>query len=194
MAYKVRVRSDRKVIMEIQIRRAKQADSERVCLILQEAAQWLIERGETMWAEDEINAQNIEADVKAGAYFLAECGGKAAGVLRFQWEDALFWPDVRAGEAAYVHRFAVCREFAGRGVSVALLERAVQETRLAKRRFLRLDCEASRPKLRAFYENFGFRHHSDKQVGPYFVARYELDLNGFKPDGGAPLQTKKTRR
>ncbi len=162
--------------MEIKIRRVQKADSEVVCHILQEAAQWLIERGEAMWAEDEISPHSIEADVLAGAYFLAECEGIAAGVLRFQWEDALFWPDKPLGEAAYVHRFAVCRAFAGRGVSTALLERAVQETRLANRRFLRLDCEASRPKLRAFYENFGFRHHSDKQVGPYFVARYELEV------------------
>jgi hypothetical protein len=41
---------------------------------------------------------------------------------------------------------------------------------------LRLDCEASRPRLRAVYEGFGFRHHSDRQVGPYFVSRYEYAL------------------
>lgn len=27
-----------------------------------------------------------------------------------------------------------------------------------------------------FYERFGFRHHSDRQVGGYFVARYEYPL------------------
>lgn len=160
--------------MQTEIRWANSDDSEAVCLILQQAAQWLIESGQPMWAEDEITPQSIHGDVARGAYLLAECDEKAAGVVRFQLEDALFWPDMPLGEAAYVHRFAVKREFAGRGVSTALLNRAVQETRAAKRRFLRLDCEASRPKLRAFYENFGFRHHSDRQVGPYFVARYEL--------------------
>jgi hypothetical protein len=34
----------------------------------------------------------------------------------------------------------------------------------------------SRPWLRAVYERSNFRHHSDRQVGPYFVARYELAL------------------
>ena len=33
--------------------------------------------------------------------------------------------------------------------------------------------EASRARLRAMYEEFGFRHHSDWQAGPYYVARYE---------------------
>jgi hypothetical protein len=31
-------------------------------------------------------------------------------------------------------------------------------------------------RLRAVYERFGFRHHSDRQVGPYFVSRYEQEL------------------
>ena len=30
--------------------------------------------------------------------------------------------------------------------------------------------------LRAVYEHFGFKHHSDRQVGPYFVSRYEYDV------------------
>jgi hypothetical protein len=30
------------------------------------------------------------------------------------------------------------------------------------------------------YEWFGCRHHSDRQVGPYFVARYELDVWAFE--------------
>jgi hypothetical protein len=33
-----------------------------------------------------------------------------------------------------------------------------------------------RPRLRAVYERHGFRHHSDRQVGPHFVSRYELPL------------------
>ncbi|MEH2214010.1 MAG: hypothetical protein V7K84_25930, partial [Nostoc sp.] len=43
--------------------------------------------------------------------------------------------------------------------------------------YLRLDCDASRPRLRAVYERFGFRHHSDKQVGAYFVSRYEYKIS-----------------
>jgi hypothetical protein len=31
------------------------------------------------------------------------------------------------------------------------------------------------------YERFGFRFHSDKQVGPYFVARYEYDVLAMAP-------------
>jgi hypothetical protein len=42
---------------------------------------------------------------------------------------------------------------------------------------VRLDCEASRPRLRAIYDQFGFIHHSDRKVGPYLVSRYEYDVS-----------------
>jgi hypothetical protein len=45
-----------------------------------------------------------------------------------------------------------------------------------EKQFLRLDCAADRSQLRLVYENFGFQHHSDRQVGSYFVARYEYKV------------------
>jgi hypothetical protein len=44
-----------------------------------------------------------------------------------------------------------------------------------------LDCEASRPRLRAVYERFGFRHLDDRQVGPYYVSRYTLVVDSGPP-------------
>ncbi len=86
------------------------------------------------------------------------------------------WPDVPSGESAFIHRLAVRRAFAGGAVSTALLNWAIERARKLDKKFLRLDCEASRSRLRAVYERFGFRHHSDRKVGPYRVARYEFSL------------------
>ena len=79
--------------------------------------------------------------------------------------------------AAFVHRLAVRRACAGGQLSALLLRWAAQRAMSLGRRFLRLDCEASRPRLRSVYERCGFQHHSDRQVGPYFVSRYELPLS-----------------
>ena len=111
-------------------------------------------------------------------FSVAQRGDLLAGVLKFQLEDPLFWPDLPQGEAAFVHRLAIRRQFAGAGVSTALLKWAADRAQSIGRAYLRLDCEASRPRLRAFYERCGFRHHSDRHVGPYFVSRYELPLSG----------------
>ncbi len=129
-----------------------------------------------MWQQGELEADSTTADVAEGLYFLAECDGVPAGTLRFQLSDPKIWPDVPPDEAAFLHRLAVRREFAGGKVSGPLLEWATKRAASLGRRFLRLDCDAARLRLRAVYERFGFRYHSDRQVGPYLVARYELPV------------------
>jgi GNAT superfamily N-acetyltransferase len=130
-----------------------------------------------MWNGDELSPAQIAAEVTEGYFFLARCEGEAIGTIKFQLEDTVFWPDTPADEAAFVHRVAIRRAFAGRQLSALLLRWAADRARSAGRRFLRLDCEAARPRLRAVYERCGFRHHSDRQVGRFFVSRYELPLS-----------------
>jgi GNAT superfamily N-acetyltransferase len=158
------------------VRQASANDSVLVSDILAEVSRWLDERGTPMWKADELSPKQVIEDVDAGLFFIGECQSRAACVVKFQLEDNVFWPDIPTGESAFIHRLAIRRQFAGGKVSSALLTWAVQRANSLGRSFLRLDCEASRPKLRAVYERFGFAHHSDRQVGPYFVSRYELDV------------------
>ncbi len=163
------------------IRPATPDDAEVVVRILHEAASWLEREGKPMWKVDELDPLATAADVGAGLFLLAEQAGDPAGVMKYQLEDPVFWPEVRLPEAAYVHRLAVRRRYAGTGLAARLLSWAVERTRALPRTYLRLDCEASRPRLRAFYESFGFRYHSDKHVGPYHVSRYQLDVAADGP-------------
>ena len=166
---------------ETKIRQANPGDAETVAGILLEAARWLRESGMPLWEAGELDEGSIHADVNQGLYLLAERSGEPAGIVKFQLDDPVFWPDMPGNDSAYVHRLAVRRSFAGAGLSAALLGSAAERARAQGRRFLRLDCPASRPRLRAVYERFGFRHHSDRRVGPYFVARYEYDLSDWLP-------------
>jgi GNAT superfamily N-acetyltransferase len=161
---------------ETQIRQATPQDAEVVADILKEAARWLEQAGMPLWREDELEPARINADVSVGLFFLAEYSGDPAGTVKYQLEDSVVWPDARPQDAAYIHRLAVRRRYAGTGLSAALLRWAVERTRTLDREYLRLDCESSRPRLRAIYERFGFRYHSDRQVGPYLVSRYEYDV------------------
>jgi GNAT superfamily N-acetyltransferase len=162
--------------MRISIRQALLEDIDTISDILREAVRWLEETGMPMWRDKELLPESIAADVHSGLFFLAESDGETAGTIRFQLEDELFWPDVAQHDSAFVHRLAVRRRFAGGDVSSALLFWSIARARALGRRYLRLDCEASRPRLRAIYERIGFRFHSNRQVGPYFVARYEFDV------------------
>ncbi|MBN4002175.1 hypothetical protein [Nostoc sp. LPT] len=60
--------------------------------------------------------------------------------------------------------------------SSILLAWVVEHAQTLSKRYLRLDYDDSRPPLRAVYEGFGFRYHSDRQVGAYFVSRYEYQI------------------
>jgi GNAT superfamily N-acetyltransferase len=144
--------------MHIVVRQTVAMDVHAVSAILTEAASWLEDRGIPLWKI---------------VFALGEANGTAAGTLKYQLHDSLFWPDVPDGESAFVHRVAVRRDYVGGVVSGALLRWAVDRTRTLGRPYLRLDCDASRSKLRSVYERFGFRYHSDKRVGPYHVSRYE---------------------
>jgi GNAT superfamily N-acetyltransferase len=159
--------------MTITIRQASGGDAGLVQEMLLEAARWVDALGVVMWDEGELVREEIESEVRAGMFFLAEADGEPAGMIRFQLADRLFWPDLEGDDSAFVHRLVVRRKYKGQGVSTALLCWAVEHARSAGKACLRLDCDASRTRLRALYENFGFRFHSFRQVTSYYVARYE---------------------
>lgn len=131
-----------------------------------------------MWRPDELDTERLRSDVAAGLHYVAEIQGEVVGTLRFQLEDPEFWPDRPSGEAAYVHRLAVGRDYAGRGIGAALLDWAARQAAKLGYEWLRLDCERDRPRLRAFYERNRFEHHSDRDVGPFRVARYQRWCGG----------------
>jgi GNAT superfamily N-acetyltransferase len=168
--------------MSIIIREAGLADLGAISAILNEAERWLEERGIPLWNVVDLAADQLRGDVTSRLFVLAEANGRAAGTLKYQLEDPLIWPDVREADSAFLHRMAVRREFAGGTASTALLKWAVDRTKGLGRRYLRLDCDASRPKLRLVYEQFGFQHHSDRHIGQYHVARYQYDVVEGQPN------------
>ena len=161
---------------DILVRKATLEDLTVVSDILYEAALWLKQRNMTLWEEPEISAKVVLSDIRSSLFYIAFYDDIAAGVVKFQTEDLVFWSDVPHQDSAFIHRLAVRRSFAGGSVSTALMRWAVDRSRQLGKRYLRLDCDAKRTSLRSVYENFGFRHHSDKRVGSYFVARYEYKI------------------
>src|SRR5262245_26134961 len=140
-------------IGRLAVRQATSADADALVETLTEAARWVEELdGTIMWVEGELEEERVRAEAGTGMFVVAEIDGRVAGAMRFQLEDRLFWPDLDGTDAAFVHRLAVRRAFAGQGISTALLECAVNRARTLGKRYLRLDCDADRSRLRALYE------------------------------------------
>lgn len=160
----------------ITIRQANAPDAGIVQEMLEEAARWVDALGVVMWEEGELAPGRVDDEIAAGLFFIADVNNDPAGVVRFQLEDRLFWPDLTLDDSAFIHRLVVRRQYKGQGVSTALMEWAISRARTIGKRYLRLDTDASRPKLRQLYEGFGFQFHSFRQVGAYYVARYQYPL------------------
>ena len=160
--------------MNLLIGRATVDDVGQADVLIREAADWLIQKGEPLWGPNETSYEELVRVAREGELVLGRIHGEAVACMFLHNEDRLFWPQVALGEAFYIHRLAVKRNYAGRGFAQAMLDWAVREARAKGRAFLRLDCEP-RAKLLALYESAGYVRidPSPIQVGEHSVVRHE---------------------
>ena len=129
-----------------------------------------------LWDAESLSVSRLEDQIEDAGFWMFFSGGKLAGILKFQLEDRLYWPDSQRGEAAYVHKLVVRRAFSGEALSSKILKWAVEKCGELGRPYLRLDCEASRDQLRRIYENFGFNRVDDIDLGGRIMARFQLEI------------------
>jgi GNAT superfamily N-acetyltransferase len=160
--------------MTLRIARGSLDDVPETDRLIRATADWLIKKGEKLWGPNETSLDELVAVTQAGELIVGRVAGELATCMYLHDEDRQFWPHVSPGEAFYIHRLAVGREFAGRGYAHAMLDWAVSEARSKGRPFLRLDCEP-RAKLLALYASAGYSRVDSApiQVGEHFVVRHE---------------------
>lgn len=156
------------------IREARHSDAPMIASVLQEAAEWLAGDGRSLWSAAEIGHERVLRDASEGLFHVARQDEQLVGVMKFELEDAFFWPEVLPGTSAFVHKLAIRRAWAKKGVSTELLSYARTRAQELGRAHLRLDCVADRQGLRNLYEGFGFALHSVVEIGASSYARYEL--------------------
>ncbi|MGC4795807.1 GNAT family N-acetyltransferase [Micromonospora saelicesensis] len=167
---------------DLQFVRATAADVADVLAVLDHAAAWLTAAGIQQWP-DRFVTEWITPAVERGETWLVRANGRTAGTVTLDWSDPV-WSNC-LGRAGYLHRMAVERWAAGTGS--AILTWAADRARAHDAAVLRLDCVATNPGLRAYYEAAGFHHRGDVEVGGApgqrsgggtrtLVSRYELLL------------------
>jgi GNAT superfamily N-acetyltransferase len=155
-------------------------EAPEVAEVLQEAARWITTWRSQLWDPALVGEAFVTPIIARGQMLTARLGGEIAGVMIALPEDPHFWPDRPAGEALYLHKLAVRRAYAGRGLPAALMGHAARLALSQHRALLRLDCD---PPLAAFYAGLGFRPVDEIDVrhpeaGPMRVARMERRLAG----------------
>ncbi|MBY8876808.1 GNAT family N-acetyltransferase [Streptomyces sp. PLK6-54] len=141
----------------LHIRPAQPDELTTVESLLIEVSEWLASRGIDQW-QFPPHRDRITAALHRGEVFLAEVEGRPIATLQLDnHADPEFWTAVdEPGNALYVHRMAVARDFAGFGVGGALLRWASDRAALMGKAWLRLDAWKDNLGLHRYYESQGF--------------------------------------
>ncbi|WP_308733455.1 GNAT family N-acetyltransferase [Escherichia coli] len=126
------------------VRVACSGDIDEVVRLMHDAAAWMSAKGTPAWDVARIDRTFAETFVLRSELLVASCSDGIVGCCTLSAEDPEFWPDALKGEAAYLHKLAVRRTHAGRGVSSALIEACRHAARTQGCAKLRLDCHPNR--------------------------------------------------
>ena len=154
-------------------------DVQNAVAVMLEAALWLQEREMPLWAVDEIKA--LPETYPANAFLTLYQSGRPAAAALLLESDPLFWPQIPPGTSGFLHKLSVRRSYAGTGLSLRMIAYAATLCYNDGKTHLRLDCDASREKLKTLYQSAGFACLGERTVqttihGAVTVALFERAL------------------
>jgi len=156
----------------VNVRRAQQEDALTVAGLLDEATVWVNDLGFSQWPLPFPRDQLAAAIGRGEVYVVESEDGEGVATVSMLPDDPEYWGD-QPPDAFYVHKLAVRRDQAGRGIGAAIVEWANAEAAEAGREFLRLDCLADNPGIRDYYEDLGFEHRGDLVLDGQKMSLYE---------------------
>jgi GNAT superfamily N-acetyltransferase len=156
----------------VNVKRARHQDAETVAGLLDEATTWVTELGFEQWPLPFPRDELAGAIDRGEVYVVEGEDSEPVATLSLLQDDPMYWGD-RPPDALYLHKFAVRRDRAGRGIGSAIVEWANAEAAEAGREFLRLDCLCDNPSIRNYYEGLGFEHRGDLVLNGRNMSLYE---------------------
>ncbi|MEU6141624.1 tyrosine-protein phosphatase [Streptomyces sp. NPDC047081] len=162
-------------------RRATPADATALVRLRDTAALWQLARGITQWKPGEKDETHFRTRMEHGEVWLTHTGPHLTGAWEIWWEDPAAWGP-RPADAGYIHRLMTTPHTAPPGTGRRMLTEAESRIAATGRPFARLDCLASNPRLRTYYESAGYkavgeqRAKNDGAGSPYAVTLLEKRL------------------
>lgn len=163
-------------------RKAIPADAPTLVRLRDTAALWQLARGIQQWKPGEKDETHFLTRMRKGEVWLAHAGDRLVGAWELWWDDPAAWGP-RPADAGYVHRLMTTPHTAPPGAGRAMLAEAESRIVTTGRRYARLDCLASNPRLRAYYRSAGYtvvgeqRAKQDGVGSPYAVTLLEKRLS-----------------
>jgi len=160
---------------------AQSGDLGRYIDLLEEVADWLVQRGIDQWQPGSfrLSMDYYAESITKGEVHLVFSGEALVGTLRMLLREPIVWPEIAEDDAVYVYNLAVRRQWANQELGARLLEWAGHRASAAGRRWVRLDCMADNAFLRRYYTQAGFEDrgeidaHFPAPIGTLRLRRYE---------------------
>jgi hypothetical protein len=172
------------------LRRASIGDMMIVIRLIDEAAEWLRQKGTDQWARPWPNMagrdSRILASLSQGKTWIGWQDRTPAATITADRDDDPYWPDdLRRDPAVYVHRLIVSRPFKGAGLGAALLDWAGGNARNDYGAvWIRVSAWTTNTALHAYYRRQGFLpcgSHPDD--GYPSAARFQKPTALIQPSG-----------
>lgn len=131
---------------------------EEAISIMREVATWGRSQGFRIWPEEWLTKEELlTKETKTEHFCVGQVEGVNACAFVLQDSDSEYWPDKVPGEAVYLHKLCVRREFAHRGMTKLVLEAIKEECLSRGIRYIRLDTGLDEKAVRKIYLNAGFK-------------------------------------
>lgn len=161
---------------ELVVRRAQPGDAAALSAIAESTMAWLEALGRDSGRPLIPLSEAIAARIANDEAYLALREGVAAGTATLRWTPDALWGSLH-GDAVYLYGLMVRRDFADRQVGRYLLAWVADLAAARGKSLLRLDCDATNPALRAYYERTGFAYRGDVIFLDRTWARFERTIH-----------------
>lgn len=169
--------------VQIDIHRANDAEIDALLSIWKRRAQRLIDQNLGMWELEQFSRESLRDKYGDPEYYVGCLDGKAFGGFILIGRDERYWPG-KNDSAYYFHKFAVDEEYAGRGLSGAILNWVKEYGKANGKAYIRLDFEEDRAYLANMYYGNGFVKKGfvlDGRGKEITVAEYRIPARGERP-------------
>lgn len=137
---------------------ATQDDLRSLKSILRDAVEYKNTKNDDAWGTEPWTDEEVAEAIGFGNTHIVTYENKVIGCFDLGWEDAYNWGEELGsdGQAVYLHRFALIKEYRGKDFGDKIIRHLTQLAKDKSRISIRLDCRSDNKSLCNYYEAKGF--------------------------------------
>jgi ribosomal protein S18 acetylase RimI-like enzyme len=151
------------------IEQASMQDMDTICRLFDEAI--IFQKAHNYIGWETYDEEYLKADVKSGLLFKVITASGISGIFSICYTDRLIWREMEKGNALYLHRIVLNREFRGEKIFRKILDWSLEAAANKRLRYIRMDTWAENEKIISYYKSYGFS----------FIENYTTPATGELP-------------